>query len=91
MTYMLTRIDVEDFDAWKSTFDSDPFGARKEAKGHRILRGVEDPNEVFIQVEFDSPDDARAARQRLLDGGMLDRVAVKNGPTIAEPADAVTY
>ena len=85
MSFMLTRIKVEDYDAWKAMFDSDPVGARETATGHRILRGVEDPNEVFIQVEFPSADDALAARQKLIDGGVLDRVDVQNGPTLAEP------
>ena len=40
---VLTRIKVEDYDAWKPMFDSDVPGARKAAKGHRILRSAEDP------------------------------------------------
>jgi hypothetical protein len=89
MTFMLTRIHVEDYDAWKEAFDSDTPGARKSAKGYRILRGVEDPNEVFISVEFLSPDEAKEGRQRLVDAGVLERVDVQNGPTIAEQAEAV--
>jgi hypothetical protein len=91
MAFMLTRIQVEDYDAWKPMFDSDPPGARTAAKRHRILRGVEEPNEVFIQVEFASVDDANAARERLLASGVLDRVTVKAGPTVAEEAEAVEY
>ena len=91
MALMLTRIGVDDYDTWKAMFDTDPAGARKKAKGHRIVRGVDDPNEVFIQVEFSSVDDARAARERLLESGVLNRVRVKVEPTVAEVADAVTY
>ena len=91
MTFMLTRIQVDDYDAWKPVFDSDPPGARKAAKAHRILRGVEEPNEVFVQVEFASPDDANAARERLLASGVLDRVTVKAGPTVVEEAETVEY
>ena len=91
MTFMLTRIQTDDYDTWKPVFDSDPAGARKDAKGHRILRAVEDPNELFIQVEFDSTADAIAARERLLESGVLERVNVKVGPTVAETADAVSY
>ena len=69
MAFMLTRIQVNDYDAWKPMFDSDPPGARNAAKGHRILRSVNDPNEVFVQVEFASSDDANAARERLLASG----------------------
>jgi hypothetical protein len=89
MTFMLTRIHVDDYEAWKEAFDSDAAGARKSAQGYRILRSVEDPNEVFISVEFPSPDKAKEGRQRLVAAGVLERVDVQNGPTIAEPAEAV--
>ena len=91
MSFLLTRISVDDYDAWKSMFDSDPVGARAAAKGHRILRGSDEPNEVFIQVEFGSSDEANAALERLRQGGVLDQVKVKAGPTVAEEAEAVAY
>ena len=91
MSYMLTRIHVDDYDAWKPTFDSDPAGARAQAKGHRILRGADDPNEVFIQVEFASPEEAAAARERLVASGVLERVSVTAGPAVAEEAETVAY
>jgi hypothetical protein len=91
MALMLSRIQVDDYDAWKPMFDSDPAGAREAAKGHRILRGLDEPNEVFVQVEFASVDEANAARERLLASGVLDRVTVKAGPTVAEEAEAVEY
>lgn len=91
MTFMLTRIRVDDYDTWKPMFDSDPPGARGAAKGHRILRGLDDPNEVFVQVEFASPQDARAAREQLIASGVLDRVRVKSEPVVTELAEAVAY
>jgi hypothetical protein len=91
MTFVLTRIHVNDYDAWKPMFDSDPPGARKAAKGHRILRSVDDPNEVFVQVEFASRDDAKAARERLRASGVLERVTVKSEPTVTEIAETVVY
>ena len=91
MAFMLTRVKVGNYDEWKPMFDSDPAGARAAAKGHRVLRSAEDPSEVFIQVEFDSAEDAAAARDKLVSSGVMDRVDVQNGPTIAELADATTY
>jgi hypothetical protein len=91
MAFVLTRIKVDDYDAWKPMFDSDPPGAREAAKGHRILRGAEDPNVVFVQVEFASADDANDARERLLASGVLDRVSLQAGPTVAEDAETVDY
>jgi hypothetical protein len=81
MAFVLTRIQVNDYDDWKQMFDSDPPGARKTAKGHRILRAVGEPNEVFVQVEFRSSDEANTARERLLASGVLDRVRLVAGPT----------
>lgn len=91
MALMLTRIQVDDYDAWKPMFDSDPPGARKTARGHRLLRSTEEPNEVFVQVEFASTEDANAAREQLLASGVLDRVDLKAGPTVVEEAEAVDY
>ena len=91
MAFILTRIAVDDYEDWKRAFDSDPHGVRANAKGHRIGRGVDETDAVFIQVEFDSADDARAARQRLVDSGVLERIDVKAGPTVAEMAEAVDY
>jgi hypothetical protein len=90
MTYMLTRIDVGDYDAWKPMFDQDEPRARESASGWRIFRGVENPNEVFIQAEFSSPEEATAARERLLASGVLDRFDDKTGPTLVEEAEAVS-
>jgi len=91
MSFMLTRIHVQDYEAWKSRFDTDPPGARSRAKAHRILRSADDPNDVYIQVEFATPEDAVAARERLLASGVLDRVDVQAGPAVAEEAETVAY
>jgi len=91
MAHMMTRITVEDYDVWKQMFDSDQFGVRKSAQRHRILRSVEDPNELSVSVEFSSTDDANAARERLLASGVLDRVTLKSGPTVAEEAETLVY
>ena len=89
MTFILTRIEVGDYETWKPLFDKDTPGARRAALGHCLFRNTENPNEVFIQLEFDSADEARAARERLLASGVLDRFADKTGPTIVEQAEAI--
>ena len=91
MAFILTRINVGDYDAWKPLFDQDAPGARTAAKGYRIFRSVDDPGEVFVLVEFASADDARAGRERLLRSGVLDRFSDKTGPTLVEVAEAVGY
>ena len=88
---MLTTIKISDFEEWKAMFDSDPPQAREHATGWRVLRGVEDPNEVIVQVEFPSAELALDARRRLLDSGVLERVRqVVSPPTLVDEADAVT-
>jgi hypothetical protein len=91
MSFILTRIHVDDYEAWKQMFDADPPGARQDASRHRILRGAEDPNELVIEVEFPSAEEARAARQRLVDSGVLERVTLRGGPDLIEEAETVAY
>ena len=91
MAFIVTRINVGDYDTWKPMFDKDAPGARHGARGHRVLRGVENPNEVFVVVEFASPDDAKAGREKLLASGVLDRFQDKDLPKVVEEAEAVVY
>ena len=72
-------------------FDSDPAGRRQGGKGHRVLRSVDNPSEVFVSVEFESVEDAEAFKERLLSSGALDRVDVKLQPTIADLVDVTDY
>ena len=92
MTSMLGHFDVGDFDTWKrEVFDADPAGRRQAARGHILSRSVDNPNEVFVRVEFNSVEDAKAFRERLLASGALDRVTVKTPPTVVEVAEEVSY
>ena len=89
MAFIITRINVGDYDAWKPMFDQDAPGARAASKGWKVLRSVDDPNEVFIQVEFASTGEAKEGRERLLASGVLDRFSDKSGPTVVEVAEKV--
>jgi len=89
MPFILTRINVGDYDTWKPMFDQDRPGARSGSKGWRVLRNADDPNEVFIIVEFESAEQAREAREKLLASGVLDRFEDKSGPFVAEEAEQV--
>jgi hypothetical protein len=91
MPFMLTRIDTGDYDTWKVAFDQDAPGVRSTAKSYRILRSVENPGEVTILVEFNSEDDARAGREKLLGSGILDRFSDKDLPKLVEEAESHTY
>jgi hypothetical protein len=54
---------------------------------------VDNPNEVFIRLDFPSADQAKAFRERLLASGVLERAGmrIKAGPTVAESAEEHTY
>jgi hypothetical protein len=42
-------------------------------------------------VEFDSADDARSGREKLLSSGVLDRFDDKTEPKVPEEAEQVSY
>ena len=91
MAFMVHHLKLDDFDTFKSMFDADPVGRKQAAKGHVMLRGVDNPNEVFTRVEFDSVDDAKAFRERLLASGALDQTTVLTPPTVVELVENITY
>jgi hypothetical protein len=82
--FIITRIQVGDYDTWKSMFDQDLPQAREKAKVQRVFRRVDDPNHVFVFLEFDSVEDAQEAKQRVEGSGILDRFEDKHGPNVLE-------
>jgi hypothetical protein len=84
--FIITRIDVVDYDKWRPMFDQDRPGAREKAIVQRVFRKVDDTNHVFILLEFNSVDDALEAERRLLESGVLDRFEDKHGPNVLEEA-----
>ena len=84
--FIITRIQVGDYDAWRPMFDQDRPRAREAARTVRVFRGVDDPNHVFVFLEFESEEDARVAEQRLTSSGVLDRFEDKHGPNVVVEA-----
>ena len=93
MAFTVLNFETDDYDGWKSMFDSDPAGRKQAGKGHIVSRNADNPDEVFVRVEFASVDDARAFRDRLVASGALNRpgMTVRMGPTVIEPVENVTY
>ena len=89
MAFIFTRLQVGDFDAWKPMFEADHPGARADALGWTLFRSTEDRNEVFIQIEYPTPQAAQAGREKLLASGVLDRFVDKSGPTVVEIVETV--
>ena len=84
------RVRVDDFDAWKLLFDQDIPNAREKALGWTLYRGTDDPNEVFIRVDFASVEDASEARDKVLASGVLERIPDHTGPVVVQQAEART-
>ena len=80
-----------DFDAYKQRFDADPLGRKGVAKGHTILRSVDNPNQFFIRVEFDAVEDAKSFAAKVRGSDMLSDMDVKLSPTVVELAERATY
>jgi hypothetical protein len=57
---------ISDFDTWKTAFERDPIGRRQSGvRRHRILRPVDDPHYVMLDLEFASASEAEAFRDAL--------------------------
>ena len=76
--YIITRIHVGDYDAWRPMLDQDRPRAREHA------------NHVFILLEFATVEDADESRRRPLESGVLGRFADKHGPNVVVEAGAET-
>jgi hypothetical protein len=80
-----------DFDAFKRQFDEDPLGRKQAAKGHTLLRGVDNPNEVFVRIEFATAEEATSFAEKVRNSTVLQNMSVKVPPTAVELADQATY
>lgn len=61
MTILRIEHQVPDYEAWKRAFDSDPAGRQRAGvRRYQILRPVDDPGYVLIDLEFDDPAGAEA-------------------------------
>jgi hypothetical protein len=85
--FIITRIQTGGYDRWRPMFDQDQPRAREKAVVQRVLRSADDPNEVFIYLEYQSLEDANEARHRLVSSGVLDRFEDKHGPTVLVDAE----
>ena len=80
--FIITRIQTGDYDRWRPMFDQDQPRAREKAGAARVLRSVDDPNEVFVYLEYATVEDAQEARERLVASGVLSRFEDVHGPNV---------
>ncbi len=61
MTIVHIEHPIRDFDNWKKAFENDPVGReRSGVRSYQILRPIDDPNYVMIDLDFDSSKAAEA-------------------------------
>ena len=61
MTILHIEHPVPDYNGWKQVFDSNPVGWEKAGvRRYQILRPVDNPNYVIIDLEFDTIKQAEA-------------------------------
>jgi heme-degrading monooxygenase HmoA len=60
MPYLFVHHEVEDYKKWKTVFDAHSF-ARSEtgSKGGKVFRSANNPNEIFVLLEWDSIENAQ--------------------------------
>ena len=60
MAHLLVHHKVEDYNKWKSAFD-DHSSLRSEggSKGGKVFRSANDPNELFVLLEWDNLENAQ--------------------------------
>jgi hypothetical protein len=86
---------VPDFDAWKAAFDSDPLGREQAGvRRYRVMRAVDDPNYVLVDLEFDNPNEAESMRAALTDmwrGVEADGLIGKQRAQIVDTVEVKEY
>jgi hypothetical protein len=59
---------IRDFDSWREAFDSDPVGReRGGVRRYRILRPVDDPLYVIVELELETLEEAESFLAALRD------------------------
>ena len=57
---------VRDFETWKAAFDRDPVGRQGSGvRRYRILRPIDDPNYIAVDLELDTRAEADALKLAL--------------------------
>ena len=64
MVHVLVRHKVEDFSKWKAGFDAAlDFRKEKGELGAKVFQSADDPNNVFVLLEWDNKENAHAFMQ----------------------------
>lgn len=82
---------VRSFDEWKAAFDGDPVGrAASGVRAYRIMRAVDDPLYVVMQLDFDELDTAHAYIAKIRQA-VAGSVAARPHVRLAEVVETKEY
>ncbi len=85
---------VPNYEGWKRAFDSDPVGREKSGvRRYQILRPIDDPNYVMIDLEFNTAAEAEAllAAMRVVWGRVEGTIMVNPQSRIVETVETKNY
>lgn len=85
---------IFNFDGWKQAFDGDPVGRKKSGvRRYQILRPVDDPNYVMIDLEFNTVEQAEAllAAMRVVWGRVEGTIMENAQSRIVEVVETKEY
>ncbi len=94
MTILHIEHQVPDFDSWKKAFDSDPVGREKSGmRRYQILRPIDDPNYVMIDLEFGTTSQAEAllAAMRVVWSRVEGKIMMNPQARIVEVVETKEY
>lgn len=78
MRTLRLELTLSDYEKWKEAFDKDPIGRRDHGvRAHRILRSVDDPSFVAVDLELGDGEQADSLRDALTD--LWDRAGAEIG------------
>jgi ribosomal protein L35AE/L33A len=82
------------YEGWKKAFDSDPAGREKSGvRQYRIMRAIDDPSYVMIELEFDTVNQAEAllASMRAVWVNVEGKIMINPQVKIVELVESVKY
>jgi hypothetical protein len=85
---------IPNYEGWKQAFESDPVGREKSGvRRYQILRPIDNPNYVLIDLEFDTISQAEAllAAMRVVWGRVEGTIMMNPQTQIVETVETKTY
>lgn len=83
MIRLFVRHSVADYDAWRKAYDE--FDATRRPMGvigDAVFRSMDDPNEVTVWHDFETPDEAQAFASSDALRDVMQRAGVEGAPEV---------